>query len=65
MAIRLNIFFYDDPSVLFFSTHDQFAYPGTGSPDKVGKGAGKGLNINIHLPCNTTNKQIIEVFKKF
>ena len=57
-------FFYDDPSVLFFSTHDQFAYPGTGSPDNVGKGAGKGLNINIHLPCNTSNKQIIEVFKK-
>ncbi len=35
--------FYDDPSVLYFSTHDQFAYPGTGDPAK--KGIGKGLGL--------------------
>ena len=56
-------FFYDDPSVLFFSTHDQFAYPGTGSPNRKGKGKGKGYNINIHLPCNTKDKDIIDVFE--
>ena len=56
-------FFYDDPSILFFSTHDQFAYPGTGSPSKIGVGKGKGFNINIHLKCNTTDNEIIEVFK--
>ena len=56
-------FFYDDPSILFFSTHDQFAYPGTGSPSKIGVGQGKGFNINIHLKCNTTDSEIIEVFK--
>ena len=56
-------FFYDDPSILFFSTHDQFAYPGTGSPKREGIGKGKGFNINIHLPCGTTNRKIIEVFK--
>ncbi len=27
--------FYDDPSILFFSTHDQFAYPGTGSENEA------------------------------
>ena len=27
-------FFYNDPSVLFFSTHDQYAYPLTGDPEK-------------------------------
>ena len=58
-----EFFFYDDPTILFFSTHDQFAYPGTGAPDKLGIGKGKGFNINIHLPCNTSNKQIIDVFK--
>lgn len=57
-------FFYDDPSVLFFSTHDQFAYPQTGDPRKEGSGDGKGYNINIHLPCGTSDKQIIDVFKK-
>ena len=34
-------FFYNDPSVLFFSTHDQFAYPGTGAPEKIGRRARK------------------------
>lgn len=56
-------FFYDDPTVLFFSTHDQFSYPGTGNPKKKGIGKGKGYNINVHLPCNTTNYEIIDVFK--
>ncbi|MCG8378864.1 MAG: histone deacetylase, partial [Proteobacteria bacterium] len=56
--------FYDDPSVLFFSTHDFYAYPGTGHPDRKGSGAGEGYNINIHLPCGTTDEKIIDVFNK-
>ena len=63
MAILQNISFMMIRRFIF-STHDQFAYPGTGSPTKLGKGQGKGYNINVHLPCNTTNKQIIEVFKE-
>jgi len=54
--------FYEDPSVLFFSTHDQFAYPGTGDPAKKGRGDGKGFNINIHLPCGATDKMILDKF---
>lgn len=55
-------FFYSDPSVLYFSTHDYFAYPGTGDPDKVGEGAGKGFNINVHLDCKSTDEDIITAF---
>lgn len=47
-------FFYEDPTVLFISTHNLHSYPGTGSPKRTGKGAGKGYNINIHLPCGST-----------
>ena len=57
-------FFYNDPTVLFFSTHDQFAYPGTGSPKRRGNGKGLGFNINVHLPCKTTDEQIIKVFNQ-
>ena len=57
-------FFYNDPSVLFFSTHDQFAYPGTGSPKRQGNGEGFGFNINVHLPCKTKDEQIIKVFNQ-
>ncbi len=55
--------FYDDPSVLYFSTHDLYAYPGTGDPRKKGSGAGLGYNINVALPCGTNDKMIIDVYK--
>jgi len=54
--------FYDDNTVLFFSTHDKDAYPGTGQTTKIGIGKGKGYNINVHLPCGTKDEKIIEVF---
>lgn len=57
-------FFYSDPSVLFFSTHDYYAYPGTGNPVRIGEGAGKGLNINVHLDCHCTDKDIISAFNE-
>lgn len=56
--------FYHDPSVLFFSTHDAEAYPGTGAPEKTGIGAGKGFNINVHLPCGTGDKEIVAAFEE-
>ena len=63
MVILLNIFFTAIP-LFFFSTHDQFAYPGTGSPQKTGKGKGKGFNLNIHLRCGSGDEEIVRVFKK-
>ncbi|OUR73555.1 histone deacetylase [Methylophaga sp. 42_8_T64] len=56
--------FYNDPSVLYFSTHDKFAYPGTGFPEREGEGEGKGFNINVHLGCGTTDDDIITVFEQ-
>ena len=55
--------FYTDPSILFFSSHDQFAYPGTGSPGRTGSGEGEGYNINVHLPCGATDDDIVNAFK--
>jgi acetoin utilization deacetylase AcuC-like enzyme len=55
--------FYDDPSVLYFSTHDLYAYPGTGDPAKKGSGPGLGYNINVALPCGTNDEMIINVFQ--
>jgi acetoin utilization deacetylase AcuC-like enzyme len=43
--------FYDDPSVLFISLHQDKLYPlTTGGVDAVGSGAGAGYNLNIPLP---------------
>ena len=51
--------FFDDPSVLFFSTHDWHAYPGTGDPSLIGEGEGTGSNINVHLGCGTTDADML------
>ncbi len=55
--------FYSDPSVLYFSTHDMFAYPGTGNPERIGEGEGKGFNINVHLACGASDNDIITAFR--
>lgn len=49
--------FYDDPSILFISTHQYPLYPGTGAVTDVGTGAGVGYTINVPLPayCGDTN----------
>src|SRR5688572_29508348 len=42
--------FYDDPSVLFVSSHRYPFYPGTGTRDEIGVGKGKGTTLNFPLP---------------
>jgi acetoin utilization deacetylase AcuC-like enzyme len=41
--------FYDDPRVLFFSTHQAGHYPGTGRASEVGAGEGEGFTVNVPL----------------
>jgi acetoin utilization deacetylase AcuC-like enzyme len=51
--------FYSDDTVLFFSTHNWNAYPGTGDPSLTGQGKGAGYNINVHLDCGCIDNDII------
>jgi len=41
--------FYDDPRVLYVSTHQFPFYPGTGAAGETGTGAGTGFTLNIPL----------------
>ena len=45
-----NDLFYDDPSVLFISTHQAGSFPGTGKITEAGAGEGEGYSINLPLP---------------
>ena len=45
-----NDVFYEDPSVLFISTHQAGIYPGTGGLGEIGRGSGEGASINLPLP---------------
>ncbi|MGH7817804.1 MAG: histone deacetylase family protein [Candidatus Binatia bacterium] len=55
--------FYDDPSVLFISTHQFPYYPGCGALNEVGAGAGAGFTINIPLPAGCADAEYRQVFQ--
>ncbi len=46
--------FWDDPRVLFVSTHQFPAYPGTGRSDETGGVHAPGLTVNFPLPPGAT-----------
>jgi len=54
--------FYADSSVFFFSTHNQFSYPGTARNDRTGSGAGKGFTMNRHLDAGATDSDMLQIW---
>lgn len=54
--------FYDDPSVLFVSTHQERLYPLTGAVRDVGIGAGEGATLNIPMPGGCGDENYARVF---
>jgi acetoin utilization deacetylase AcuC-like enzyme len=56
--------FYNDPSVLFISTHQYPYYPGSGAISETGAGAGEGFTINIPLPAGCADAEYLEVFQE-
>lgn len=55
--------FYEDPSVLFFSTHQSPWYPGTGMRDETGEGAGADTTINCPFPAHSGREEIFGAFR--
>ncbi len=56
--------FYQDGSVVYFSTHQHPWYPGTGMKEETGEGKGVGTTINHPLPAGVGMKEIEGAFKK-
>jgi acetoin utilization deacetylase AcuC-like enzyme len=50
--------FYEDPTVLFVSSHQYPFYPGTGAASEKGRGAGLGFTLNVPLDIGTTDDEI-------
>jgi acetoin utilization deacetylase AcuC-like enzyme len=57
--------FYKDPSVLFFSTHELFTYPGTGFPINKGTDFEPGIPINVPLRAGASDLDILLAWKDF
>ena len=55
--------FEDDPTVLYFSTHQYPYYPGTGAFEEQGVGKGKGFTVNVPLSYGYGDSEYAEIYK--
>ncbi|MDH5404933.1 MAG: histone deacetylase [Candidatus Aminicenantes bacterium] len=55
--------FEEDPTVLYFSTHQYPYYPGTGSAAEKGKGRGEGYTLNIPLAYGSDEEDYLRAFQ--
>jgi len=56
--------YYDDPSVLTISLHQdgRTLYPGTGALEKIGRDKGEGYTVNLPLPPGTGSQSYLSAF---
>jgi acetoin utilization deacetylase AcuC-like enzyme len=55
--------FYDDPTVLFISSHQFPYYPGTGAAGERGRGAGEGFTLNLPMEAGTTDNEFQAAYR--
>ena len=55
--------FYEDKMVFYFSTHQSFAYPGTGKESEKGSDAGEGYTANYFLMPNSSDAEILDIYE--
>jgi acetoin utilization deacetylase AcuC-like enzyme len=56
--------FEEDPTVLFFSTHQYPYYPGTGDFGETGKGKGRGYTVNVPFPVGCGDEEYLAVYER-
>ena len=56
--------FYDDPRVLYLSTHDLMLYPYSGEIDQTGAGPGEGYTVNIPIDRAFSDDDMIYVYRE-
>jgi acetoin utilization deacetylase AcuC-like enzyme len=56
--------FYDDPGVLFFSSHQYPYYPGSGNYNEAGRGKGEGFTVNAPFPNGFGDAEYVHVYSR-
>jgi acetoin utilization deacetylase AcuC-like enzyme len=56
--------FFDDPGVLFFSSHQYPYYPGGGGFQENGSGKGEGFTVNAPFPPGFGDAEYVSVYSK-
>jgi acetoin utilization deacetylase AcuC-like enzyme len=56
--------FYDDPRVLYFSTHQYPFFPGSGSAEEIGRGKGEGFTVNFPMKAGWGDQEYCTIFNE-
>jgi acetoin utilization deacetylase AcuC-like enzyme len=56
--------FFEDPSVLFVSSHQFPYYPGTGAASDLGSGKGEGYTVNLPLEVGATDADYELIYQR-
>ncbi|MEA3298120.1 MAG: histone deacetylase [Chloroflexota bacterium] len=56
--------FYEDPRVLYFSTHQYPFYPGTGDMRQTGRGPGEGFTVNFPMSAGWGDEEYLRAFRE-
>ncbi len=56
--------FYNDPSVLFFSSHQYPYYPGSGDFGQAGSDEGEGYTVNAPFPAGFGDAEYVHVYSR-
>ncbi len=59
----IHEFFYDDPEVFYFSSHDKLLYPYSGDFDEAGEGEGAGYTVNVPLTRDLENEDMVALYQ--
>ncbi len=54
--------FWDDPNVMYLSSHQFPFYPGTGAPDEIGGAQARGATVNVGLPAGSGDRDYLAAF---
>jgi acetoin utilization deacetylase AcuC-like enzyme len=55
--------FYEDPTVLYVSSHQYPYYPGTGAAAETGAGEGRGYTLNVPLAAGATDADVEAAYR--
>jgi acetoin utilization deacetylase AcuC-like enzyme len=56
--------FFNDPRILYFSTHQYPYYPGTGDLLEIGRGPGEGYTVNVPLREGAGDASFVAIFRR-
>lgn len=54
--------FWEDDTVFYFSSHQSFAYPGTGAETHIGAGNGKGYTANFFMMPDSGDEELLDIY---